>query len=88
MGSFSGNREYERYKDLVNTGGFYLDFTLFLHKADCDRDKSMIISNHIIENMLEYRAYRNGEGSRVVSSDIMGRPSDVKRFEKLAKLRM
>lgn len=44
--------------------------------------------NALIENMLEYRAYRNGEGSRVVSSDIMGRPSDVKRFEKLAKLRM
>lgn len=28
--------------------------------------------NALIENMLEYRAYRNGEGSRVVSSDIIG----------------
>lgn len=44
--------------------------------------------NALIESMLEDREYRNGEGVHVVSSDIMGRPSDVKRFEKLNKLDM
>jgi len=41
--------------------------------------------NALIESMLEDREYRNGEGAHVVSSDIMGRPSDVKRFEIIQK---
>lgn len=44
--------------------------------------------NALIKSMLDEREYRNGEGSHVVSSDIMGRPSDVERFQRLNKLEM
>lgn len=41
--------------------------------------------NALIRSMVEDREYRNGEGAHVVSSDIMGRPSDVEKFRKLDK---
>ena len=44
--------------------------------------------NALIRSMLEEREYKNGEGAHIISSDIMGRPSDVKRFQKLDKLEM
>lgn len=42
--------------------------------------------NALIKSVLEEREYRNGEGAHVVSSDIMGRPSDMERFRKLYNL--
>lgn len=44
--------------------------------------------NALIKSMQEEKEYRNGEGRYVVSSDIMGRPSDVKKFKELDKLGM
>ena len=43
--------------------------------------------NALIKSMLEDREYRNGEGANIISSDIMGRPSDVRRFEKMKEVR-
>lgn len=39
--------------------------------------------NALIQSMMDDEEYRNNEGQYIISSDIMGRPSDVKIFEKL-----
>lgn len=39
--------------------------------------------NALIQSMIDDEEYRNNEGQYVISSDIMGRPSDIKIFEKL-----
>lgn len=39
--------------------------------------------NALIQSMIDDETYRKNEGQCIISSDIMGRPSDVKMFEKL-----
>lgn len=39
--------------------------------------------NTLIQSMIDDETYRKNEGQYIISSDIMGRPSDVKMFEKL-----
>ena len=41
--------------------------------------------NILIKSMQEENEYRCGEGRCIASSDIMGKPSDVRKFEKLDK---
>lgn len=41
--------------------------------------------NILIKSMQEENEYRRGEGRYIKSSDIMGKPSDVRKFEKLDK---
>lgn len=41
--------------------------------------------NILIKSMQEENEYRCGEGRYITSSDIMGKPSDVRKFEKLDK---
>lgn len=45
-----------------------------------DKAKSVLIKSTQEENK-----YRSGEGRYTASSDIMGKPSDVREFEKLDK---
>lgn len=42
----------------------------------------------LIRSMQEEYEYRRNEGQFIISSDIMGKPSDVIKFEKLDALRM
>lgn len=43
------------------------------------------VKNILIKSMQEENEYRCGEGRYITSSDIMGKPSDVRKFEKLDK---
>lgn len=38
--------------------------------------------NALIQSMIDDEKYRSNEGRYIISSDIMGRPSDIKIFEK------
>lgn len=44
--------------------------------------------NALIQSMIDDEKYRINEGRYIISSDIMGRPSDIKIFEKLDQQRV